>query len=393
MKQTSYIELSKSALKKNIKYLKKRIGKEVKYVSVVKGNAYGHGIEEFVPIVEECNVDYFAVFDAYEAYRVNSVKRKKSDIMIMGMIDNDQLEWAIENDISFYVFELDRLSAAIETAKKMKKPARIHIEIETGLHRTGFENEELNEVISSINENSSFLHIEGICSHYAGAESVANYLRISRQYDEFNRIVKVFRDNGINPRYEHTACSAAALTYAHTRMDMVRFGIAQYGFWSSKETRMHNLLSDDASFTKDPLRRVLKWKSSVMSVKSVPAGDFISYGNSFLTTRKTDIATVPVGYFHGYRRSLSNNGFALVKGKKAPIIGNINMNMLIINVSSIPNVKKGDEVVIIGEQGSQDITVTSFCDVSNLVNYELLARLPAQIPRYVVDDTSKGKRN
>jgi len=385
MRQTSYIELSKSALRKNTLYLKKRIGKEVKYVSVVKGNAYGHGIEAFVPIAQQSGVDYFAVFDAYEASRVLAVKNPDTEIMIMGAIDNDQLEWAIENDISFYVFEGDRLEYAVETAEKLNKAAKIHIEIETGLHRTGFEADELDDVMSIIKKKRRFLSIEGLCSHYAGAENVANYYRIIKQYEEFTRISKIFFKRKIIPCYQHTACSAAALTYPQSRMNMVRFGIAQYGFWSSKETRMHNLLSDDGSFTRDPLHRVLKWKSRIMSVKTVEAGKFISYGNSFLTSRKTTIATVPVGYFHGYRRSLSNNGYLLVKGKKASIIGNINMNMLIINVTSIPSVRKGDEVVIIGEQGSQSITVTSFCDTANLVNYELLSRIPSQIPRIVVD--------
>lgn len=385
MRQTSHIELSKSALRKNIRYLKKRLTEGVKFVSVVKGNAYGHGIEEFVPMVEECGIDYFAVFDCYEAYRILQVKRPKTNIMIMGSIDNDQLDWAIENNISFYVFEMDRLTHAAETAAKMNKKARLHIELETGMYRTGFEEEELPEVIRLIKNNNEHILVEGICSHYAGAESVSNYLRINQQYEEFRRLSKFFREHDISPNYEHTAGSAAALIYSHSQMDMVRIGMAQYGFWSSKEARMHNLLSDTASFTRDPLKQVLKWKSRVMSLKTVAAGKFISYGNTYLTSRKTQIAAIPVGYFHGYRRSLSNIGYLLIKGRKAPIVGNINMNMLLVNVSSIPSVQKGDEVVIIGDQGSQRITVTSFCDVGNLVNYELLARLPGQIPRYVVD--------
>ncbi len=384
MQHTSYIELSKSALAKNIRYLKKRIGPEVKYVSVVKGNAYGHGIEEFVPIAEQIGVDYFAVFDTYEAERVHRVKRKTTKIMILGMIYNDQLEWAIENDISFYVFEMDRFHHTIQAAKKVQKKAKIHIEVETGLHRTGFERAEINEVISLINSNQEYLVIEGLCSHYAGAESIANHVRVQNQYDEFLRIRDIFQQHGITAHYEHTAASAAALTYPHTILDLVRFGIVQYGFWS-RETRIYNLLTEDAKFKKDPLSRVLKWKSNVMSVKSVKAGKFISYGNSYLTSQNTNIATIPVGYFHGYRRSLSNNGFVLIKGRKAPIIGTVNMNMLTVNVTSIPSVIKGDEVVIIGEQGKQKITIASFCETANLVNYELLARIPSQIPRYIVD--------
>ena len=148
---------------------------------------------------------------------------------------------------------------------------------------------------------------------------------------------------------------------------------------------MHNLYSDKGCYTRDPLRKVLQWKTKVMSIKIVEAGRFVSYGHSFMATKKTIIASIPIGYYHGYRRSLSNIGHVLIGGKKAQIIGLVNMNMFVVDVTAIPDVKKGDEVVIIGDQGSQKITVSSFCELTNLVNYELLCRLPVNIPRTIVD--------
>jgi alanine racemase len=384
MDHTSYIELSSTALKKNISYLQKRIGQGVKFVSVIKGNAYGHGIEVFLPLAERYGIDYFAVFDAYEAYLALSVKRPTTNLMIMGMIENEQLQWAIENDITFYVFEMERLENAISAAKKLNKPARIHIELETGMYRTGFESNDIESVCRTINSNREYLRIEGLCTHYAGAESIANYVRVEEQFKTFNKLRDTFAENGIKAKYEHTACSAAALTYPHTQMNMVRFGIAQYGYWPAQETRIHNLLSDKGTFTRDPLKRVLQWKTKIMSTKTVETGKFVSYGHAFMTSKRTKIASVPIGYYHGYRRSLSNIGHVLVKGKKAPIIGTVNMNMFIIDVSSIPGVNQGDEVVIIGDQGLQKITVSSFVELTNLVNYELLCRLPANIPRRVI---------
>jgi alanine racemase len=385
MKTTSYIELSSAALKKNLNYLKKRIGKETKFVSVIKGNAYGHGIEEFLPLAEQSGIDHFAVFDAWEAETALSVKQPSSRLFIMGMIDNDQLEWAIENDISYYVFELDRLEQTIKTSRKMKKTAQIHLELETGMYRTGFDELELAEVIPLIDKNRDCLQIEGLCTHYAGAESIANHVRVNNQFDEFIRLRDMLARKGIKARYEHTACSAAALTYPQTRMNMVRIGIAQYGYWPAQETRMHNLLSDKGTFTRDPLRKVLQWKAKVMSTKVVEAGKFISYGHAFMTTKKTIIASIPIGYYHGYRRSLSNVGHVLIRRKKAPIIGLVNMNMFIVDVSAIPGVQKGDEVVVIGDQGQQKITVSSFCEMTSLVNYELLCRLPRNIPRFITE--------
>jgi alanine racemase len=384
MKHPSVIELRKSCLKKNIDYLQKRIGKSVKFVSVIKGNAYGHGIEKFLPMAEECGVDYFAVFDSCEAETAFEVKKPKTKLMIMGMIANDDLKWAIKNDISFFVFEKTRLKQAIRDAKKLNKKAKIHLEVETGLHRTGFEKEELKKAVKLIDQNKKHLFIDGVCTHFAGAESIANYVRVQNQIKRFNEIKEWLKEKGIVPKYYHTACSAASLVYPESRMDLVRIGIAQYGFWPSEEVRMHALLSKDEKFEERPLKRVLKWKSQIMSIEHVKPGEFISYGNFFQATKKTKIATVPVGYSHGYRRGLSNLGYVLVKGKKAPVIGMVNMSVMISDVTGIPLAKKGDSVVLIGKQGRHEITVASFSELTNLVNYELLTRLPESIPRIVV---------
>jgi alanine racemase len=384
MKHPSVIKLSKSALENNIKYLQKRIGKSVKFVSVIKSNAYGHGIKEFLPIAEACGIDYFAVFDSCEAEIAYNVKKPETKIMIMGMIADEDILWAIKNDISFFVFENKRLKQAIKDAKKLGKKAKIHLEIETGLHRSGYEIDELIKAVKLIKQNKSSLFIEGICTHYAGTESIANYVRIKNQIKRFHEVKKWLKERKIVPKYYHTANSAAAFVYPETCMDMVRMGIVQYGFWPSEEVRIHNTLtSKDKNFEHRALKRVLKWESQIMSIEHVEPGEFISYGNFFQATKKTKIATVPVGYSQGYRRSLSNLGWVLVKGKKAPVIGMVNMSVMIINVTSIPLAKKGDTVVLIGKQGKHEITVASFSEISNLVNYEVLTRLPERIPRII----------
>jgi alanine racemase len=384
MLQPSWIELDSAALKKNIRYLKKRIGKETQFVSVIKGNAYGHGIEEFVPLAEASGVHCFAVYDAYEAQRTLQVKRRDSHLIILGMLDDDQMDWVIDNEIAFYVFTLERLRSAIHWARKIKKKARIHLELETGMYRTGLEEEILPEVVQLIKKNSRYLMVEGICTHFAGAESIANFSRIQEQSANFERLRRSLKKQGIIAKYYHSACSAAALIYPQTIMDMVRFGIAHYGFWPSMETKMKNLLSEEVKFTRDPLKTVLSWKSRVMSVKSVERGKFVNYGNAFLATKNMRLATVPIGYYHGYNRSLSNFGHVLIHGKRADVIGMVNMNMFMVNISHLPSVKAGDEVVLIGKQGDMQISVASFSELSNMINYELLARLPYQIPRRVI---------
>jgi len=388
MLYSSVLELSKSALRKNIRFIKERLSPGTAFCSVVKGNAYGHGINIFVPLAEEVGVRHFAVFSADEAAAALKARTKNSSIMIMGSLDNDQLDWIIEEGVSFYVFGMDRLKAALEMAKKIGKRARVHLEVETGLNRMGLEAEELEEAVDLIVKNPGHIEVEGVCTHYAGAESVGNYLRIRTQITRFHEVTTWLQSKGVDFKTRHTASSAATFTYPETHMEMVRVGIAQYGYWPSQETRMHYFLQNGMAQKKgvtDPLKRVITWKSKVMHVNEVPPGEFVSYGTSYMTTRHQRIASVPVGYFHGFARSLSNLGHVLVRGRRAQVVGLVNMNMLMIDVTDHKGVAKGDEVVLIGRQGKQHISVAAFSDISRILNYEALVRIPSEIPRVVVE--------
>lgn len=387
MLHTSYIEISEKAFINNLNYLRDQMTNGARYSMVIKGNAYGHGIETMIPLAEKHEIDHFSVFSVAEAMRARKVIKPDCEIMILGWIDKPEIEWAINNDVSFYVFTFDRLTAACKTAQKIKKKARIHLELETGMHRTGFSEKEMEKMFRYVRRYSDHLTIEGICTHYAGAESINNYTRIRNQIRAFNDTVKRARTEGIVPRFRHTACSAAVLRYPETIMDLVRVGIANYGFWPSDELRMHHFIDSEKKGVApvDPLNRVLSWKSTIMSVNHVPAGEYISYGKTYLTNRDTTIATVPVGYGYGYTRTLSNMGHVLMHGKRVRVVGSVNMNMLVIDVTDIKRPRIGDEVVLIGCQGDLNISVSSFGDMTNSMNYELLTRLPNHIPRHIVE--------
>lgn len=382
MKTTSTLELSQSALENNISFLKDLIGNDIRFSSVVKGNAYGHGIEKIVPMLEKAGIDHFSVFSSDEAHRLVAAATSDPDIMIMGWLDREEMRWAIEQGISFWIFEPERLDQAIELSRTMKMKSKVHIEIETGMNRTGLIDEELDYAIRKILENTEHIDVEGLCTHYAGAESIANFVRVNRQISRFNKKYRLLKSHGIEPKYRHTACSAAAINYPKTRMDMVRIGIMQYGFWPSIETYIQFVHAREERY--DPLDRVISWKSRIMSLKKVAEGEFISYGTTYLATEEKLIAIIPVGYSHGYSRMLSNQGRVLIGGQRVGVIGMVNMNMLIADVTAIPDVKIGDEVVIIGKQDNLEITVASFSEISNQVNYELLARLPETIHRETV---------
>ncbi|UCS94871.1 alanine racemase [Echinicola marina] len=383
MPHTSHLEISKSAYRRNIKFLQNQLGTETVISSVVKGNAYGHGIENIIPIAESVGIRHFSTFSTDEAQRVFASSQKNSTIMIMGMIENKDLEWAIKNNVEFFVFEFDRLLASIKTAKRLKIRAKIHIEVETGFHRTGFEWKEKEILAEMLVENQAFLELSGLCTHYAGAESIANYVRVQNQIKKYHEFKKWFLSKGIKFETHHTACSAASLSYPETIMDMVRIGIAQYGFWPSQETYMSKF-KQLAVNRKNPLKRLITWKSKIMSLKRVEIGDFIGYGNTYMAPRNMLVAMVPVGYGHGFSRMLSNLGKVLICGKIVSVVGTVTMNSICVDVTDLKEVKKGDEVVIIGKQKSNEITVASFSESSQQVNYELLTRLPQDIPRKIV---------
>ena len=384
MQATSYIEISKSAYKKNLKFIRTQIGEKPVVSAVIKGNAYGHGIENMVAIAEEAGIRHFSTYSADEAYRAFNAQRKKSQVMIMGMATDEQLEWVIENGLSIFMFEFDRLAKAIEISKRIGKKARIHIEVETGFHRTGFEWDHRQKLSDILKESIDHLTLAGLCTHYAGAESIGNYVRIQHQIKTYHEFKAFFVDEGLAFSLYHSACSAAAISYPETIMDMVRVGIALYGFWPSQETYMSKYKELLSHKGQNPLKRLLSWKTQVMSLKKVKMGEFIGYGSSYMAPRDMTIALIPVGYCHGFSRKLSNLGKVLIQGKMASVVGTVTMNSIAVDVSDLKNIEKGEEVVLIGKQKNNEITVASFGESSSQLNYELLTRLPQDIPRRVV---------
>ncbi len=379
----SYIELSRSALQNNIDFLREELGPDVRISSVVKGNAYGHGIEEMVPMIEDAGIDHIAVYNADEALRVCTVKREETQVMIMGMIDNEELFWAIENEVEMYVFEMDRLEEIVQTAKRVQKAARIHLQLETGMNRLGFDRQELSRKVRFLKDQRNTFELMGVCTHFAGAEHIANYFRVTDQFRQYKKMMNYLKREGLVPKYRHLASSAATIGYPNTRMDMVRIGILQYGFWPSTESFINYL--QDKTDRKGPLERVISWKSKVMSTKEVQAGEFIGYGTSYMARQDMKIAAVPVGYADGYSRSLSNFGRILINEHRVGVVGTVNMNMLLADITDVPDTEKGDEVVLIGTQGDLTISVAAFGEMSDQLNYELLTKLSTSIPRFVVD--------
>ncbi|WP_339794844.1 MAG: alanine racemase [Imperialibacter sp.] len=383
VRHSSRIELSQSSLVKNINFIRKKIGPDVRISSVVKANAYGHGIAQFVKMAEKAGVDHFATASAFEAEEVLAAKSEKGGIMIMGILYDQDIKWAIENDIEFFVFNYARLPLAMEIAKGLGKRAMVHIEVETGANRTGMNAKEFPKTLTFLKKNAADLEFKGLCTHFGGAESFANQFKITSQHKRYKDFLRECKQKGIMPEYRHIACSAAALAMPDTVYDMVRIGVAQYGFWPSPDI-YYTHLQETGKPSDGALKRIFNWKTDVMDVRDVDPGEFIGYGTSYQATQKMKIAVMPLGYSNGYPRALSNRGHVLIHGKKAPIVGLINMNLFMVDVSHIPGVEVGDEVVLVGRQNNNTINISSFTNVTQLINNEMLSRLPAAIPRKIV---------
>lgn len=383
-RNTSVIELSKSAFTTNWQFIKSLVLPSTLVSLVVKGNAYGHGLKEYVKLAYSCGATHFSVFSAFEAQTVFDAV-PNAQILIMGALAKHEIEWAIENDIEFFVFNETRLLETIQAAKKKSKKAVIHLELETGMNRTGFSKEELQKVVWVHQENKEHLTIKGVCTHLAGAESIANHVRIMNQVVRFKKAVQYLAEQNIKPELKHVSCSAAVVNYPKFQFNMVRVGILQYGFWPSKESFIQYSIRTKVLGGTDPLKRVISWKSYVMEVKNVSKGEFIGYGTTYLAQDDMQIAIVPVGYAMGFARALSNQGRVLINNERVGVVGLVNMNLLVVNATLLSSVKVYDSVTLIGNQDNQEITVASFAELSDQLNYELLTRLPQDIPRKLID--------
>lgn len=380
MFESSRIELNATYYAQNLAFIKSQLQPNVRFCSVVKGNAYGHGLVGFVKMAMKAGVDYFAVHAVEEAVAIkNELELKTPDIFIMGAIANEAIAWAITNDIEFSVFNFERLRLAIDTAKRLKRKAKIHIEIETGMHRTGFEQNSLPQLVDELKAENKHIILQGLFTHFAGAESKANEFRVYNQIAVFEAAYAHFCTENLKPIYHHMACSAAAINYPQTQGNMVRIGILQYGFWPNRETEIR--FEQHFGPAKNLLRRIIRWSSAIMAIKHIDTGSFVGYGTSFFTGKPMKVAIIPVGYSHGYSRNLSNIGQVIINGKLAPVVGTVNMNSITVDVSAIDAVEVGAEVVLIGNQKGKSISVSSFSEQSQLLNYELLTRLPVNIPR------------
>ena len=378
----TWVEINKKALQSNIGQFQKLIGEKVKLMAVVKANAYGHGLVEVARIVIESGVPWLGVNSIDEAVELR-VKGIDTPILILGYTLLSRLEDVVKYDLRQVVYNRETIEKFVElrgaTPKSGVAPLRVHLKVETGTSRQGLEKEELLELAKFIKKHPQ-IEIEGAYTHYANIEDTADHSYAQQQLQRFKQAVELLEKNGIKISIKHTACSAAVILFPKTYFSLVRVGISMYGLWPSKET----FVSAQEKKREIKLEPVLTWKTKVAQIKKIKAGTPISYGLTEKTSQDSKIAVLPVGYWDGYDRKLSGVANVLIKGKRCKMLGRVCMNMIMVDVSHILDIKLEDEVVLLGAQGSEKITVDELAQKIGTINYEVVTRINPLIPRIVV---------
>lgn len=375
MSAKTWIETSESALVANLRTLKKHVAPSG-VMAVVKANAYGHGLEVVSQAIVS-HVDWFGVDTVNEAVQLRLLGLTKP-ILVLGYVDEGELYLCQKFKISFVAYNKEMLRA-MKKVTAAPHAFRIHIKIETGTSRQGIEGKELDEFVKLAISIPS-VDIEGVSTHYANIEDTtdASYARL--QLERFRESLESLREWGVVPKIRHTASSAASLLYPETRFDLIRLGISLYGHWPSKETQV---VASGLKY-KLKLAPALTWKTRIVQVKRVKKGTPVSYGLTERVTRPSTIAVLPIGYWDGYDRRLSGIGVVLVRGRRAKILGRICMNMMVVDVTDVPDVELGDEVVLVGKQGKEQISAEDIASKFGSIQYELLSRINPLIERRLV---------
>jgi len=372
----SWIEISKKSLLHNLGVFQKIVDKDTKIAVVVKANAYGHGINEVVSVLRN-KVEIFAVDNVDEALAVRKLDSNKK-VIILGYSMPANLKKTIEKKFSFVVYDIKILKYIVSL--KSSKKALVHIKIETGLNRQGVEGNELLGILNYIKKYQKYIFLEGVYTHFANVEDTLNTSYAEQQLKRFGIALKMVHKEGFNPPLVHTAASAATLLFEKSHFSMIRMGIGLYGLWPSRETK----ISRSSKKVKISLMPVLSWKSIVAQVKDLKKGESVGYGRTWFAQRKSKIAIVPVGYSDGYDRKLSNNGKVVVEGSFAQVIGRVAMNMIMVDVTDIKNVKAGVAVMIIGSQGEKQMSADEIAEKIGTINYEVVSRINALLPRKII---------
>lgn len=347
-------------------------------MAVVKANAYGHGLFEIAKQALKSGASCLGVVTAQEALTLRKFGLLQP-IVVLGAVSKDDIASLIRNKVSLSVYNQESYRTIARVADIINRKAIVHIKFETGINRLGFASvDETLRVIRLINSKRRQFDLEGVYSHLACVEE----LNQSYTHDQillFERLMAKLDALGIQIPVVSLAASSAAIMHPPSRFNCVRIGISLYGLWPSRGLEQWSRRSKKNNGFK--LKPALTYKTRLVHIKRIRAGSYVGYGCNYQAKSAMTIGVIPVGYFEGIPRHLSNMGFALLKGAVVPFVGRVCMNMTILDISKRPRAKVGDEVVLIGRSENKKITVTDIADWAGTINYEIVSRIPEHIER------------
>ncbi len=361
----TYAHIDVDAIHHNLNEIKKKIPKGTLSLAIVKADAYGHGAVGVSKSLQD-DVDYFGIAELMEAVELRGAGVKKP-ILVLSYTSPYLYETLINNELTQTIFNYDDAVELSKTAVRLGKIAKVHIAVDTGMSRIGFFcNKESVGVVKRINDLPN-IYIEGIFSHYACADC-EDKSTTERQTDIFKSFISDLENNGMVIPIKHL-CNSAGILSCDEMFNMVRIGIVLYGLYPDECVR-------DGSVELKPAMKII---SHVIHVKEVPERSGVSYGHTYFTNKKTKIATVCIGYADGYSRPLSNKGRVLINGEYAPVIGRVCMDQLMVDVTDLSNVSVGDEVVVLGKSGDNEITAEEIASLTNTINYEVVCQFQKRV--------------
>lgn len=367
----TWLEIDSRAIAHNLRQFKKLAGRHVLLMPVIKANAYGHGFLNVARICQQNpDADRICVVSLQEALELIKNKITKKPILILSFFDHNEkgLIAAAKNNVIFPLYNLDDASILNKTGKKVGKTIKIHLKIDTGASRLGILPDEALAFVKQI-KKFSWLEIEGLWSHFASSEDDFSYTK--NQHAVLKLVDENLKKLGFVIPIKHIACSAAAMAYQFTREDALRVGLGLYGLYPNKNMGIIKL------------KPALSWHTTIIQVKTVSAGVKIGYDGTFTANRPTKIAVLPIGYFDGYDRRLSNRGSVLIKGERCSILGRICMNICMVDVTNL-SVKAGDKVTVIGREKTKNISLDDLAKWCETINYEIASRINPLLPRLTI---------
>lgn len=372
----TWIELDKKAIEHNYKSIRSLLSPKTKLMAVVKSNAYGHGLIDFSTEVGKLGPDWFGVDSIVEAIALRKAGITKP-ILVLGYTLPDMLVQAVEFHVSVTVSTFELLAAISKS--NFEEKLKIHVKVDTGMHRQGFDFSECEKVLAELKKLKDKVEVEGLFTHFAAAKNPAFPARTENQLTHFANWQAAFKKEGYKP-IEHAAASGGAILYKQSHFDMVRVGIAMYGLWPSGEVKAH-AGGAGSSLSLEP---VLSWKTIIGEIKRVKKGERVGYDFTEELKRDSLLVVCPIGYWHGFPRALSGIGEVIIGGKCARVVGRVSMDMIVVDATETLGAKVGDEVVIIGKSGNEEIFAENLASLSDTSAYEIVTRTNPLIKKIIL---------